>query len=177
MLYIAYLIHLSFFTIIAIFMGIFSKTTIQLLLVVVIIVFFQGLILIALGNSIIGTYLMIIYIGAIVILFAFCILFINTKEFHEKEKHSQLINSTETVNIFKILFLIFIFIFWEIISYIGVCAPQKKEMTINYSILSESNYMLYFSSNLYSTLIISLFIMILILLLGLILTIKIIKNK
>ena len=80
MVYIVFIFHLSFLTILLAIVGIFSQTTVQLLLVVVGVVFLQGLVLVSLGSSMIGSYLMIIYIGAIVVLFAFCILFINSKE-------------------------------------------------------------------------------------------------
>lgn len=86
MVYIIFIFHLSFLSILLAVVGIFSHTTVQLLLVVVGIVFLQGLILIGLGSSMIGSYLMIIYIGAIVILFAFCILFINSRELMEGNK-------------------------------------------------------------------------------------------
>ena len=182
MIYIAYIIHLSFFTLVAIFLGIFSQTTIQLLLVVVIIVFFQGLILIAIGNSIIGSYLMIIYIGAIVILFAFCILFINSKEFESNNTKnaeiSQLeIKGSNNNNIIKITYFIGILVIWEIIANIYSWLTIKSTVNSFYAILTESNYIGLFSIELYSILILPLFLMILILLLGLILTIKIIKNR
>ena len=184
MIYIAYIIHLSFFTLVAIFLGIFSQTTIQLLLVVVIIVFFQGLILIAIGNSIIGSYLMIIYIGAIVILFAFCILFINSKEFESNNTKNAEISQLEIKgsnnnnnNIIKITYFIGILVIWEIIANIYSWLTIKSTVNSFYAILTESNYIGLFSIELYSILILPLFLMILILLLGLILTIKIIKNR
>lgn len=83
MVYIIFILHLSVLGIALAVIGTFSRTTVQLLLVVVGIVFLQGLLLISIGSSMIGSYLMIIYIGAIVILFAFCILFINSKELTE----------------------------------------------------------------------------------------------
>lgn len=173
MLYIIFLLHLSFLPLLAIFIGLFSQTTIQLLLVVVVIVFTLGLVLLCLGNSIIGSYIIIIYIGAIVILFAFCILFINSKEATPKNlSTSQIKQNTE-----KIIVFIFMIILWEIFASFGSEKVFKAELNSSFGVMTEANYMLPFAEHLFSHLIIPLLLMILILLLGLVLTIRIIRNK
>lgn len=173
MIYLIFLLHLSTLPLIAIFIGLFSKTTIQLLLVVVIVVFIQGLVLLSLGNSIIGSYIIIIYIGAIVILFAFCILFINSKE----TSSNTIKNHFTHQGIEKLLTFTFILFLWEIFSSLVSGHLIKTEVNSSFDILTESNYMLSFAEHLFSNLLIPLLLMILILLLGLILTIKIIKKK
>jgi len=60
-----------------IFLCILTNSTIILLLNIIFIIFIQGLNLLLLGINIFSIYLIIIYIGAIVILFSFMILFIN----------------------------------------------------------------------------------------------------
>jgi NADH:ubiquinone oxidoreductase subunit 6 (subunit J) len=106
MIFLAFLLHLSFFILITVVIGIYANTTIQLLLVVIVVVFLQGLILLSLGNSIIGSYIIIIYIGAIVILFAFCILFINTKELVKENKKN--LNPNQSLKGVKIMFFLFL---------------------------------------------------------------------
>ena len=167
MIYIFYVFHLSILNLILLIIGIFSQTTIQLLLVLVGIVFIQGLVLIGLGVSMIGTYIMIIYIGAIVILFAFCILFINSKEITEKEKNP----------IKNLSYLIILLATWEIVTSLVSSNPSNKSLGYLFSSNSEVNYMLDLGKSVFTELLIPLLMMLGILLLGLLVTIKIIKNK
>lgn len=164
MIYLICIINLNIISLISIVIGVHCNTTIQLLLVVVIIVFTQGISLITIGSSIIGSYLIIIYIGAIVILFAFCILFINSKELKE-EKMKKL----HTISLGGIFFLI-----WEGITSTITYKPMLSDFNNFFNITPEINYLIGFSKGLYDRLILPLGIMILVLILGLILVIKII---
>ena len=167
MVYIIFMLNLSFLSLVLTFIGLFSVTTIQLLLVVVGIVFIQGLILISLGSSIIGTYIMIIYIGAIVILFAFCILFINSKEIKENYKNF----------IKKLFYLIIILFIWRLSLNFILTNPSIKILNYSFDLITEINYMSNLGKFIFSEMLIPLFLMLGILLLGLLITIKIIKNK
>ena len=167
MVYIVFIFHLSFLTILLAIVGVFSQTTVQLLLVVVGVVFLQGLLLVSLGSSMIGSYLMIIYIGAIVILFAFCILFINSKELTR--------GSRELVK--KALCLLVVLGAWEVISSWYSVTPSNFSIRSSFLGLSETNYMLDIGHLVFSELLIPLMLMIGVLMLGLFITIKIIKNK
>ena len=60
-----------------------TNESVNKLISFVIIVFFQGLILLSLGSNILSLFLIIIYVGAIAILFCFMIYFINM----QKEKY------------------------------------------------------------------------------------------
>ena len=167
MVYIIFILHLSVLGIVLAVIGTFSRTTVQLLLVVVGIVFLQGLLLISIGSSMIGSYLMIIYIGAIVILFAFCILFINSKELTE----------SNTGIMKKLSSLLLALVFWEIISGYVSTIPFSSSLESNFLSSSEVNYMLYIGRLVFGELLIPLLLMLGILILGLFITIKIIKNK
>ena len=167
MVYIIFILHLSVLGIVLAVVGTFSRTTVQLLLVVVGIVFLQGLLLISIGSSMIGSYLMIIYIGAIVILFAFCILFINSKELTE----------SNTGIMKKLSSLLLALVFWEIISGYVSTIPFSSSLESNFLSSSEVNYMLYIGRLVFGELLIPLLLMLGILILGLFITIKIIKNK
>ena len=167
MVYIIFILHLSVLGIVLAVVGTFSRTTVQLLLVVVGIVFLQGLLLISIGSSMIGSYLMIIYIGAIVILFAFCMLFINSKELTE----------SNTGIMKKLSSLLLALVFWEIISGYVSTIPFSSSLESNFLSSSEVNYMLYIGRLVFGELLIPLLLMLGILILGLFITIKIIKNK
>lgn len=167
MVYIIFVLHLSILGIILAVIGMFSRTTVQLLLVVVGIVFLQGLLLISIGSSMIGSYLMIIYIGAIVILFAFCILFINSKELTE----------SNIGIVKKISCLLLALISWEIVSGYMSATPFNSNIESTFLTSSEANYMLYIGRLVFGELLVPLLLMLGVLLLGLFITIKIIKNK
>ena len=167
MVYIAFVFHLSFLSILLAVVGVFSRTTVQLLLIVVGIVFLQGLLLISLGSSMIGSYLMIIYIGAIVILFAFCILFINSKELMEGNREIMR----------KVLCLLTALTAWEITSNWFSTTPFNPNINSSFLSLSETNYMMSIGYLVFNELLIPLLLMIGILMLGLFITIKIIKNE
>lgn len=167
MIYITLVFNLSFLSLVLAFIAVFSVTTIQLLLTVVGIVFIQGLILISLGSSIIGSYIMIIYIGAIVILFAFCILFINSKEIKGDYKNY----------IKKLLYLVIVLSIWRLtLSFIST-NPSIKNLDYSLNLVTEINYMTSLGTFIFSKMLIPLFLMLGILLLGLLITIKIIKNR
>ena len=167
MVYIIFVLHLSILGIILAVIGMFSRTTVQLLLVVVGIVFLQGLLLISIGSSMIGSYLMIIYIGAIVILFAFCILFINSKELTE--------SNIGVVK--KISCLLLALISWEIVSGYMSATPFNSNIESTFLTSSEASYMLCIGRLVFGELLVPLLLMLGVLLLGLFITIKIIKNK
>lgn len=159
---------LNILSLIILTLNIKSPSTIKLLISLVIITFFQGLSLICLGVSILGIYLIIIYIGAIVILFAFCILFINseTKEEKIKVKNKK----------------IFLFYMLSIIITLLALFNNKNFsnnwlLKNNFKILSENSYLKLVAVELYNKLILPLIIMIMILILGLVIVIRIILNK
>jgi len=143
-----------------------SPSTIKLLISLVIITFFQGLSLICLGVSILGIYLIIIYIGAIVILFAFCILFINSEVKEERIKDKRI----------SLLYLISV-----IISLVSLFNSKNFSnswlLKSNFKILSENSYLKLVAIELYNKLILPLIIMIMILILGLVIVIRVILNK
>lgn len=143
-----------------------SPSTIKLLISLVIITFFQGLSLICLGVSILGIYLIIIYIGAIVILFAFCILFINSEVKEERIKDKRI----------SLLYLVSV-----IISLISLFNSKNFSnswlLKSNFKILSENSYLKLVAIELYNKLILPLIIMIMILILGLVIVIRVILNK
>jgi NADH-quinone oxidoreductase subunit J len=143
-----------------------SPSTIKLLISLVIITFFQGLSLICLGVSILGIYLIIIYIGAIVILFAFCILFINSEVKEERIKDKRI----------SLLYLVSV-----IISLVSLFNSKNFSnswlLKSNFKILSENSYLKLVAIELYNKLILPLIIMIMILILGLVIVIRVILNK
>lgn len=143
-----------------------SPSTIKLLISLVIITFFQGLSLICLGVSILGIYLIIIYIGAIVILFAFCILFINSEVKEERIKDKRI----------SLLYLVSV-----IISLVSLSNSKNFSnswlLKSNFKILSENSYLKLVAIELYNKLILPLIIMIMILILGLVIVIRVILNK
>lgn len=143
-----------------------SPSTIKLLISLVIITFFQGLSLICLGVSILGIYLIIIYIGAIVILFAFCILFINSEVKEERIKDKRI----------SLLYLISV-----IISLVSLFNSKNFSnswlLKSNFKILSENSYLKLVAIELYNKLILPLIIMIMILILGLVIVIRVILDK
>ena len=73
-------IFINFLSVFAGLLTLFSSSTINLLLLMVLITFFQGINLLLLGANMLSLYLIIIYLGAIVILFSFMVLFINWEE-------------------------------------------------------------------------------------------------
>ena len=91
-----------------IFLCILTNSTIILLLNIIFIIFIQGLNLLLLGINIFSIYLIIIYIGAIVILFSFMILFINWIE----EKNQIGLKKKIIISLFYFFFIHLIFIFW-----------------------------------------------------------------
>jgi len=142
-----------------------SNSIIKLLISLVIITLFQGLSLICLGVSILGIYLIIIYIGAIVILFAFCILFINNESIEKK-------------NYKKYFSIHIISIITAIISVTYSKNFYNNSLTKNnIKFLSENSYLKIIAIEIYNNLLIPLLIMILLLLLGLIIVIRILLDK
>lgn len=165
-------LFLNFLSVFAGLLSLFSSSTINLLLLIVIITFFQGINLLLLGANMLSLYLIIIYLGAIVILFSFMVLFINWEE--------------ETNN-FKTSLKVFFFIMAIILSHTPLALTLnnnshefnnskilllKKE--INNSNLGSIEYT---SSVFYSVYLIILFTMVLILSLGLLLVIRLVLNK
>jgi len=142
-----------------------SNSIIKLLISLVIITLFQGLSLICLGVSILGIYLIVIYIGAIVILFAFCILFINNEPIEKRN--------------YKKYFLIHIIsIITAIISVIySKNFYNNSSAKNNIKFLSENSYLKIIAIEIYNNLLVPLLIMILLLLLGLIIVIRILLDK
>lgn len=166
MYFISFIFSLNFISFVFIILGIFSISTVQLLLVMVMIVFIQGMVLIGSGGGLIGSYLIIIYIGAIVILFAFCILFINTKE-----------NTKVFLRKNKILmYLSLSLIIWEIITSF-LTYQVHAQLTNPFKISPEVNFLSDFSKVFYNDFILPLIIMIMVLMLGLILIMRIIEKK
>jgi len=157
---------LNILSLITLTLNIKSPSTIKLLISLVIITFFQGLSLISLGVSILGIYLIIIYIGAIVILFAFCILFINSEIKEEKIKNKKVF-----------LFYVISVIITLISLFSNKNFSNSWLLKDNFRILSENSYLKLVAVELYSKLISPLIIMIMILILGLIIVIRIILNK
>ena len=141
-----------------------TNESVNKLISFVIIVFFQGLILLSLGSNILSLFLIIIYVGAIAILFCFMIYFINM----QKEKY------------FKDTRWKLIFTFTYITLYTLIIIREKlrfKEVLISEKLKGELNTMESIGQIYYSNLTTPLFIMVLILMLGLILVIKITLNK
>lgn len=157
---------LNILSLITLTLNIKSPSTIKLLISLVIITFFQGLSLISLGVSILGIYLIIIYIGAIVILFAFCILFINSEIKEEKIKNKKVF-----------LFYVISVIITLISLFSNKNFSNSWLLKDSFRILSENSYLKLVAVELYSKLISPLIIMIMILILGLIIVIRIILNK
>ena len=165
-------LFINFLSVFAGLLTLFSSSTINLLLLIVLITFFQGINLLLLGANMLSLYLIIIYLGAIVILFSFMVLFINWEEEIKNFKtnlkimvfftgilmsHIPLIlvldNNSHEFNNDKILLL-------------------KKEITNN--TLSSIEYA---SSVFYSVYLIILFTMVLILCLGLLLVIRLVLSE
>lgn len=165
-------LFINFLSVFAGLLTLFSSSTINLLLLMVLITFFQGINLLLLGANMLSLYLIIIYLGAIVILFSFMVLFINWEE---------------EIKNFKTSLKIMFFIVGVLITHIPLILALnnnsyefnndkilllKKEITN--STLSSIEYA---SSVFYSVYLIILFTMILILCLGLLLVIRLVLNK
>lgn len=96
-------IILQIFTLFSLIFGLLSTSIINFLLYTVLVILFQGLALLLVKNTILGLYLLIVYLGAIVILFAFMVLFVNnslTKNYSESNHYKG-----RKIFIFKINFL------------------------------------------------------------------------
>lgn len=151
-----------------IFLCILTNSTIILLLNIIFIIFIQGLNLLLLGINIFSIYLIIIYIGAIVILFSFMILFINWIE----EKNQIGLKKKIIISLFYFFFIHLIFIFWLKI--------QKNGLENYFRVYDLNNLFLNFSFDsmknigliLYNEYIFPIIFLICILFLGLILIIK-----
>ena len=151
-----------------IFLCILTNSTIILLLNIIFIIFIQGLNLLLLGINIFSIYLIIIYIGAIVILFSFMILFINWIE----EKNQIGLKKKIIISLFYFFFIHLIFIFWLKI--------QKNGLENYFRVYDLNNFFLNFSFDsmknigliLYNEYIFPIIFLICILFLGLILIIK-----
>lgn len=165
-------IFINFLSVFAGLLTLFSSSTINLLLLMVLITFFQGINLLLLGANMLSLYLIIIYLGAIVILFSFMVLFINWEE---------------EIKNFKTSLKIMFFVTGVLITHIPLILVLnnnsyefnndkilllKKEITNN--TLSSIEYA---SSVFYSVYLIILFTMVLILCLGLLLVIRLVLNK
>lgn len=165
-------LFLNFLSVLAGFLTLFSSSTVNLLLLIVIITFFQGLNLLLLGANMLSLYLIIIYLGAIVILFSFMVLFINWEEeikrFRTKIKVILLFMAILLSNIPLILTVdlnSYIFNYQRLLNF--------KEEVLNNTIDSIG----YVSNILYGTYLITLLTMVLILSLGLLLVIRLVLNK
>ena len=151
-----------------IFLCILTNSTIILLLNIIFIIFIQGLNLLLLGINIFSIYLIIIYIGAIVILFSFMILFINWIE----EKNQIGLKKKIIISLFYFFFIHLIFIFWLKI--------QRNGLENYFRVYDLNNLFLKFSFDsmknigliLYNEYIFPIIFLICILFLGLILIIK-----
>ena len=151
-----------------IFLCILTNSTIILLLNIIFIIFIQGLNLLLLGINIFSIYLIIIYIGAIVILFSFMILFINWIE----EKNQIGFKKKIIISLFYFFFIHLIFIFWLKI--------QRNGLENYFRVYDLNNFFLNFSFDsmknigliLYNEYIFPIIFLICILFLGLILVIK-----
>lgn len=151
-----------------IFLCILTNSTIILLLNIIFIIFIQGLNLLLLGINIFSIYLIIIYIGAIVILFSFMILFINWIE----EKNQIGLKKKIIISFFYFFFVHLIFIFWLKI--------QRNGLENYFRVYDLNNFFLSFSFDsmknigltLYNEFIFPIIFLICILFLGLILIIK-----
>ena len=151
-----------------IFLCILTNSTIILLLNIIFIIFIQGLNLLLLGINIFSIYLIIIYIGAIVILFSFMILFINWIE----EKNQIGLKKKIIISLFYFFFIHLIFIFWLKI--------QRNGLENYFRVYDLNNFFLNFSFDsmknigliLYNEYIFPIIFLICILFLGLILVIK-----
>ena len=151
-----------------IFLCILTNSTIILLLNIIFIIFIQGLNLLLLGINIFSIYLIIIYIGAIVILFSFMILFINWIE----EKNQIGLKKKIIISLFYFFFIHLIFIFWLKI--------QKNGLENYFRVYDLNNFFLNFSFDsmknigliLYNEYIFPIIFLICTLFLGLILIIK-----
>lgn len=159
--------HVYFFiNIISILAGvcsIFATSTINLLLYIVVIIFSQGISLLMLSTNIISLYLIIVYLGAIVILFSFMILFVNWK------------SKVAITNPFYqfIILLLFILLFIAFMHELGI---KQVPLTSwgGLTLESEFDVMQGMAMNFYNELLVPLLIMVNVLMLGLILVIKII---
>ena len=151
-----------------IFLCILTNSTIILLLNIIFIIFIQGLNLLLLGINIFSIYLIIIYIGAIVILFSFMILFINWIE----EKNQIGFKKKIIISLFYFFFIHLIFIFWLKIQRNGLenyfRVYDLNNLFLNFSFDSMKNIGLI----LYNEYIFPIIFLICILFLGLILIIK-----
>jgi len=151
-----------------IFLCILTNSTIILLLNIIFIIFIQGLNLLLLGINIFSIYLIIIYIGAIVILFSFMILFINWIE----EKNQIGLKKKIIISLFYFFFIHLIFIFWLKIQRNGLenyfRVYDLNNLFLNFSFDSMKNIGLI----LYNEYIFPIIFLICILFLGLILIIK-----
>ena len=151
-----------------IFLCILTNSTIILLLNIIFIIFIQGLNLLLLGINIFSIYLIIIYIGAIVILFSFMILFINWIE----EKNQIGLKKKIIISLFYFFFIHLIFIFWLKI--------QRNGLENYFRVYDLNNFFLNFSFDsmknigliLYNEYIFPIIFLICTLFLGLILIIK-----
>ena len=165
-------LFINFLSVFAGLLTLFSSSTINLLLLMVSITFFQGINLLLLGANMLSLYLIIIYLGAIVILFSFMVLFINWEE---------------EIKNFKTSLKIMFFVTGVLITHIPLIFALnnnsyefnndkilllKKEITNN--TLSSIEYA---SGVFYSVYLIILFTMVLILCLGLLLVIRLVLNK
>ena len=165
-------LFINFLSVFAGLFTLFSSSTINLLLLIVLITFFQGVNLLLLGANMLSLYLIIIYLGAIVILFSFMVLFINWEE---------------EIKNFKTNLKIMVFVTGTLMSHIPLILVLdnnshefnndkilllKKEITNN--TLSSIEYA---SSVFYSVYLIILFTMVLILCLGLLLVIRLVLNE
>nr|YP_010889924.1 NADH dehydrogenase subunit 6 [Diphyes dispar]WJJ69884.1 NADH dehydrogenase subunit 6 [Diphyes dispar] len=165
-------LFLNFLSVLAGLLTLFSSSTVNLLLLIVIITFFQGLNLLLLGANMLSLYLIIIYLGAIVILFSFMVLFINWEEeikrFRTKIKVILLFMAILLSHIPLILTL-------DLNSYIF---NYQKLCNFKEEILNNTTDSIGYVSNiLYGTYLITLLTMVLILSLGLLLVIRLVLNK
>ena len=167
MIYIIFILHLFILILFFISVTIFKSSSTNLLLLMVCLVFFNGLILINLGNSLLGIYLIIIYIGAIVILFSFCILFLNLKE----------VKILPKLGLKKFSYLCSILlIVWEMLNIFNFYIPKSNDLNNIFFILNEFNYLFFFSQIIFISLIIPLIMIIKLLIMGIYITLKIMKN-
>ena len=143
--------------------SIFVSSTINLLLYIVIIIFSQGMSLLMMSTNIISLYLIIVYLGAIVILFSFMILFVNWKD------------ETPSLNpLYQALsFVVLLVTFTLLIHELGV---ENISLTSwgGLHLDSEFDVMQGIAIKFYGELLVPLLIMVSILMLGLVLVIKII---
>ena len=143
--------------------SVFASSTINLLLYIVIIILSQGISLLMLSTNIISLYLIIVYLGAIVILFSFMILFVNWR------------NEVSLLKPFyKVLTVTF---------FLGTLTLVTHELGLKHVLITswgglnlngEFDVMQGIAMNFYNELLIPLLIMVNVLMLGLILVIKVI---